>query len=165
MTNTLKHKRLVHLLELSKQGNAHARNELVMSCENLIFTIAAKYASKHITADDLKNEALLHCLKKVNMWNPDKGALTTFITVMVRRFLCNFAPEQTLIRIPHTTGKQIRILSKLIIENRSYEYLATELKTDVRNINRLHLAKKCINLGSVYGKLSNTNEWSVNYED
>jgi len=75
-------------------GNDEARERLIMSVAPWASKVADGLKGQGIPADELVAEALFQLVKKFRLWNPKRGRLTTFVSVvifraLIRKLRCN----------------------------------------------------------------------------
>ena len=75
------------LLERAKAGDTSAYHELYFSIEKYAFRLAYRYKNRGVEIEDLVSEAQVLCLERLLGWEPEKGALTTYIDFQVGRRL------------------------------------------------------------------------------
>lgn len=68
-----------YLLQLSKEGDLEARNRILLANMGLIYKIANEVNIPNASKEDLINEGCARFLEIINNYDPDKGALSTYM--------------------------------------------------------------------------------------
>lgn len=74
------------LLKQARNGNKEAANQLAQSIWPWAIRVAAR-TTHNLDHDQVNSAVNLAITKAINKWNPKRGALTTFVTLIVRRQL------------------------------------------------------------------------------
>lgn len=104
----LPHEEAVSLYALMKKGDVSARNKLVESCLRLSYKIARKFECC-LEEEDRISEASIAVVDAVEVWEPEKGRLTSIVAKYVLNHLKEVAWQQghNGVYIPLRTLQQI----------------------------------------------------------
>ena len=97
---------------------------------------AKKYIGK-ITKDEAESAAYLGLAIAMRSWNPDKGALPSWIRLYTKMTLIREVNRQTLIKIPQELAPKKRIVKQLIQEGKDMEYIKKSTKLTKQQIDNL----------------------------
>ena len=79
------------LFELMKDGDDEAREDLILSNQRLVASIAYEFTHRGIPLEELCQEGNVALIETIDKHDPVKGKLSTFAHLKIRRALINFS--------------------------------------------------------------------------
>jgi DNA-directed RNA polymerase sigma subunit (sigma70/sigma32) len=113
-----------------------AREKLLIAHMPLANAQARKYIGK-ITQDEAESTAYLGLTIAMKSWNPEKGALASWIRLYTKMVLIREVNRQTLIKIPMDLAPKRKLVQQLIKEKKDMSIIKKETKLTTEQITNL----------------------------